>query len=143
LLLRRNCFGKRTAWLFPDRNTFAVPINFLRIYHKYIHKPEQQQPPQLWCLLYNLEKFPTASACGIPWPPRRESVAAKAITGSRVQVETPVPPVLREEHFGKETPASVPKHSARATFPAFSNQHSAFSGQQFAGAREKTKMLAA
>jgi len=28
LLFRRNCFGRRTAWLFPDRNTRAVPISF-------------------------------------------------------------------------------------------------------------------
>ena len=26
LLFRRNCFGKRTAWLFPERKTFAVAI---------------------------------------------------------------------------------------------------------------------
>src|SRR5438445_2693694 len=26
LLFRRNCFGKRTAWLFPERKTFAVAM---------------------------------------------------------------------------------------------------------------------
>src|SRR6266568_1949166 len=27
LLFSRNCFGNRNAWLFPDRNTFAVAIS--------------------------------------------------------------------------------------------------------------------
>src|SRR5580704_15772965 len=33
----RNCFGSRTAWLFPDLNTRAVPMHHLEcIYMKYI-----------------------------------------------------------------------------------------------------------
>src|SRR5258708_23742700 len=39
LLFNRNCFGSRTAWLFPDLNTLAVAIlNLLKcIYVKYTH----------------------------------------------------------------------------------------------------------
>src|SRR5271156_1805637 len=38
-LFRRNCFGSRTAWLFPDRNTRAVPMaTSKRIYAKYIRR---------------------------------------------------------------------------------------------------------
>jgi hypothetical protein len=33
-------------------------------------------------------------------------------------METPAPPVLRKKHIGKETPASVRPHSARAAFPS-------------------------
>src|SRR5204862_276498 len=36
LLLRRNCLGSRTAWLFPERNTLAVAIMPPCIYVKYI-----------------------------------------------------------------------------------------------------------
>src|SRR6266436_1185333 len=40
LLFTRNAFGSRTAWLFPDLNTFAVAIVSLTcIYAKYTHFP--------------------------------------------------------------------------------------------------------
>src|ERR1700747_2750938 len=41
LLLSRNCLGKRTAWLFPERKTLAVGID-LRFSNKYIHIVYQQ-----------------------------------------------------------------------------------------------------
>src|SRR5208337_594340 len=32
LLFSRNCFGSRTAWLFPDRNTLAVLMPYTSAY---------------------------------------------------------------------------------------------------------------
>jgi hypothetical protein len=38
LLFSRNCFGSRTAWLFPDRNTRAVAMtNLHNVYTSSIH----------------------------------------------------------------------------------------------------------
>src|SRR6201987_2725048 len=37
LLFNRNCLGSRTAWLFPDRNTRAVPMPTSTMYIREVY----------------------------------------------------------------------------------------------------------
>src|SRR5580704_9377123 len=53
LLFTRNAFGSRTAWLFPDLNTFAVAIRSppSNVYTTSIHVLQDRQECLSYCLV--------------------------------------------------------------------------------------------